>query len=454
MTETQIDTLRHTTPREPDLMTSTSRPFIPEVLPSDHLPKGIPMPNPEVARALQQAGGKTMVDRIGLRHLRREGKETVFPVCVTGNGDVPIFSSISRDEFTKRYGFIPESLFIDALREYAHATAMITGGADTGLETARVLQAVAIYKHARPSDRPRLDSKLQKDYGLPKLPSAYAQKLALLDEALAADDQGSRALGFLSDTGATPLEAARDVVIKNPGLFLAHLIRTITLWPRAAEVQNLGPLVDQLERIVGSAMEANLGQLLFRNDFVYPDINTAVSLLGDLEMALRYPKLHEVADAVLIDRYGIPREVRHNGRYFTALFSRFLVDRGIVREEGLDAGDIITRASVKTPASLLGKAVVSPRVMDSIFDGAEAMGLDVHRPDAASPRATKASWGIRTLSQMLDPRVLKNLTEEMMAQDDVIRARVDFKKPEMLNWSLGKIRGVLGTYPPKAREIL
>lgn len=467
MTETQTDVQINTGFILPDLMTSTSRPFIPEVLPPDHLPAGIPIPSPEIAQMLQHAGGNSMVGHVGLRHLRQNGHETVFPVCITDNGDMPIFTSMSKVEFARRYGFSPKDRFIELLRGYVHATAIITGGADTGLQTAQALEAVEIFNHARPSDRQRLDSVLQQDYGLPNPPSTYAQKLTSLDEAFAADDQG-RALNFFSYNRMMPLEAARDVVIKNPGLFLSYLIRTVTLWSHAAEVQNFGPLVDQLERTVGSAMEANLGQLLDSNDFVYANINTAVSMLGDLVMARRHPNLYRLADEILTNKFGISPEIRQNSRYLTALFNRFLVDRKIVREEDLDTGDIITRASVKAPASLLGKAVVSPRVMDSIFDGMGAMGLDGQRPDAASPRATKASWGIRTLSQILDQkkvkqgrrarlvgqRVLEEVTEEMMAQDDVLRAQVDFRDPAPLNHAVRGVRDILGIYPSKVREKL
>lgn len=452
MTEVQIET------PAPILADLNFGPFIPEVLPPDHLPPGIPIPCPEVAKILQHAGGDSIVNRVGLRYLRMNGGEIVFPVCLTGDGDMPIFSSLSREEFIKRYRYVPQERFVEALRGYAHTAALITGGADSGLETARMLQAVAIYNYSKPADRKRLDNVLQRDFGLPNLPGVYAKKLAFLDEAIAADDQGRRALNFFSETGMTPVEAARDIVIRNPGLFLGYLIRTITLWPRVAQVQNLGPVVDQLEHTVGNAMEANLGQLLFRNDFVYTDISTALSLLGDLETTLRYPRLYELADRVLTDDFGISREIRHNSRYLSTLFNRHLVDRGIVGEEDLDNGDITTRAIVKTPASILKKAIAQPIVMASLLDAAKGMSMDNDYPGEASSRAVKARWGIRVLSQILEQGIgqelIKNVRKAMISEDDVIRARVDFAHPEVLNRSLKTVRAILGAYSPEARRVL
>ncbi len=442
-----------------------STPFLPEVLPID---PGIPIPSHDLVAMVSVVGTGVSIQNIG--QITQVSGEYVwtYPACRTNQGFKPMYDTISSTDFLNRYGFEPDEYLVDTLRAYANTAAMITGGADNGLETARVLQTVAIYNRVPDKDKGRLDKILQDDFGLPKLPSTYVEYLNFLDEAIKFNDSGGNAIRYMADHNMeTPLESARSVASSNPGLLLTYLIRTVSDWSRATEIGNFEPIADQLQQRVESVMEANLGQLETRYDFVYANINSAMSLFSDLVTARRYPELYKIADDVLTTNFNIPREIRHNSLYLTSLLNQLLVLNKFVSEEDLDSGKVITRANMKTPASLLSKSVIDPLVWNKIVEGAKTQGLETQAPGEDSSRAFRASWAIDTLQKIrmkasettdqtakdLYQKIEAELKDAMIGQDDIIRARVDFTDSKGLNHAVSKIRSILSAFDPRVKNL-
>jgi hypothetical protein len=255
---------------------------------------------------------------------------------------------------------------------------------------------------------------------------------------------------------STPLEVARAEIAKNPGLLLTYLIRAVAHWSRAKGIENYVPVVDQLQQTVESAMEANLGQLKARHDFMYANINAAMSLFSDLVASKRYPGLYALAEEVTRDALHIPREIRYNTRYLTSLFHQLLTKNEIVSGDDLDSGHVIIRANVKTPSSLLSKALIDPLVYESITGAIKNIDPSAHLPLESSPRFVRAISALDALqciranalqsSDTGDKDIFSGIEAQvriaMIAQDDIIRSRIDFRDSNGLNQAMLKIKDI------------
>lgn len=448
----------------------------PEMFPVQYT-QGVPVPNPQAVARFPQATN-VLAGRLGHETFTNSrGFSIGYPVAVSESGEeLPIFSGASADDFKKRLkigDFKTDERWIKHIRRYYEVAAMITGGHDNGLHTARILETLAIDRILQGKDISwdQLDESVRSSFPTYKNIVNIRRNLDTIGDVVShCQDSGSR-LRYIDSNGGDPQVILRQLVKDYPEYVLLYLTDQIAGLALYRDIYRQHDFVEEFfEGISRAATEANVGQGSDRRDFVYTNINDAISYMRDIIELEKHPYAFAVANKAVFDRTGMDYSMRFNSDYLTQRFYRMMVDERLVALSDLEEGKVIVRANIKPARALMYEVFKDQDIRNKVYEAAIKLGIKtgssgngsgvellgikeaVEYFNSVLERSAVGSSSTQTESDISG--LLEFVSEKMYAQYDIIRARVYYDSRKTMNQIAVRIEGILGSLPDKVRQKL
>ncbi len=434
----------------------------PHVFPLDKYPESIPVPNVDLLGRLQK--GDSTVDHLRISCYRTaSGHVAPMPQFTEGEKVIPLIAFVPvrqyqdhlRAHMWKEDILTPED--IDYMRRVYQYTGAITQGADSGLETARMLQAhrvMAAYKRAGKSPW-RLSETLSRKFGLTLPPDKYGDWFRTID-------------AYLKRPTPEALEAARVIVAEHPGIYLAYLIDNITQLSLIPEKRPDMEFIDAIGELFSIAQQANVGRITDRDTFVNADINMAIVTLQELWIASKYPYAYAIANEVVTRKTGLPQGSRLSSLFATKLHDTFIAHEGIIPLSLLEHGSVVLRANIKSASSLITEVLFREQsIADDIYSIADSLGIHGTRHKESTAGIDRARSALDIFNKLLqyadehklddnvDARLrttINDIVHRMEMQNELIRSRAYFQNPSDLDYAVEATRQLIESYPAQAKE--